>query len=67
MAVLLAGHEEVLVQAVAREGDRRDAEAREGALEAVEAGEAARVAPRFAVEGRGLAMLDHGWVCPLID
>ena len=50
VVVLVVRHEKVLVQAVARKGDRRDAQAGEGALEPVEAAEAARVAPRLAVE-----------------
>jgi hypothetical protein len=50
LVVVLLRHEKVLVQAVARKGDRRDAQAGEGALEPVEAAEAARVAPRLAVE-----------------
>lgn len=46
--VVLLLHEEVLVRAVARESDGRDAQAGERVLEAVEAGEAACVAPCLA-------------------
>jgi hypothetical protein len=51
MVVVGVLHEEVLVQAVARKGDRRDPEPRERALEPVEPCEAACVAPGFAVIG----------------
>jgi hypothetical protein len=47
--VVVVLQEKMLVQTVAGKGDGRDAEAREGVLEPVEAREAARVAPRFAV------------------
>jgi hypothetical protein len=50
LVVVLVRHKKVLVQAVARKGDRRDTQPGEGAFEPVEAAEAARVAPRLAVE-----------------
>jgi len=49
--VVVVLEEKVLVGAVGGEGDGRDAESREGALESVPAGEDACVAPCFSVMG----------------
>lgn len=47
--VVLVLEEEILVSAVASEGDGRDAEAGEAVLESVPAGVAALVSPSFAI------------------
>ena len=49
LAVVLVLEEQVLVAAVGGEGHRRDAQAREGALEAVPSRKGARVAPGLPV------------------
>lgn len=60
MAVVGVLEEEVLVQAVARKGDRRNAEAREGVLVPVPPAEATCVAPRLAGFGSRGFWLDRG-------
>lgn len=47
--VVVVLEEEVLIEAVAREGHRRDAKAGEGVLEPVQSAETAGVAPCFAI------------------
>lgn len=55
MVTVLLGEEELLSDAVSGKRNCRNAEAREGALEAVKPGEGTRVSPLFAMDGKSAA------------